>query len=295
MAYVPDFNEEDLQRALAAQGPPSGLSVDPGPATGGTATPSGPSTPGSSSPEAGAGSGAGTGFVNLSRYFDANAAGADKLAHGVLDPLKVDLTAAGDAAAAAVPKPTAPTNVIDDPSNPAGIDPWTGNATGQPTIGDINAGNQSDYEKALAAANQQAQDARNAAIKNTASTNLTKGQEIVNDPLKLSEAMNTKGQNPSAFDTYLAGAAIQPVYQGLRDYYGATGAMTPAPFDPNAPRDHPPGENLPGTSPRGGALGVPVTPDPGVPTTSDPMASVATAAGAMDPQLRKRSKNLGGW
>jgi hypothetical protein len=288
MAFVSDFTEEDLQRALAASNP-----VASGPAGASGAVSVGNVAAGSPAGRAASAPGAqGTGFVNLSKYYDANSAGAGKQASSLMDTLKVDTAPIGESAANSVLEPTRPATLpyvmppntppTEDGSPPATysgdnaipavpqpIDPGQTDAQ--------NASNASDYERALSQHTADMERARSEAVKNAQGTQLDKATQIVNDPNKLRESMNAEGRNPSAFDTYLTGSALGPAYQGLRDFYGYGQSRTnPAPPpDPLQGRNDVPGR-VPSV-PRGTAR-----PGP-------------SAAQAMDPQLRKRQQGAGGW
>jgi hypothetical protein len=298
MAFASDFNEEDLQRALAAQGAAPVASGPGAPAAGGDSI---AATPGGAAPTAAPGTEQGTGFVNLSRYFDANHDAADKSAAALIDPLKLDTKAIGDKAAAGVPMPTAPTPTPYEMGTPYTYDdsgsisggtqappPMNGDNPGvfvpQPVNPDAtdaaNAANQADYQKALDAANAQADAARSSAVQNAGAQSLQTGRELSGDPLKRNEAMSKDGKNPAALDSYLAGAALPEAYQGLRDYYGVQGSRADPPVYPDwQPRPPAPPGSPPGPSEtRNYTPPVPVS-----------------AASAMDPQLRKKSQNYGGW
>ncbi len=293
MAFVNDPTEEELQRALAMQGASPTVSSGPAGAPAGAGAPSGPAVPQGSAPTAAPGAEQGTGFVNLARYFDANAEGAGKMATGLMRPLEVDTKAIGDAAAAAVPMPTRPI-FVDDPSNPAGGE----FSSGGPTAEEIQLAMDAQFGTDTAAAKAMAEEARRTGIRDAGATQLETARGIVNDPLKRDEAMTVGGKTPSAFDSYLTGAAIQPAYQGLRDYYGVGGDRA----DPSAPPDNftgrgyrPPGTpgalaHRPGTAPPAG-FSRPGTGGTWAPTTPPPL----TAAASMDPQLRKKNQNAGGW
>jgi hypothetical protein len=272
MAFVPDFNEEELQRALAAQGAGTGAPV--GAPVGGTGesvgSPSGPGAPGAAS-----GDPQSTGFVNLARYYDANRDGAAKQAGDLMGKLQVDPAAAGNQAASAVPEPTL-TTIPTTAGDWARPDATAADQMANRRDDATNSANASDYEKALAQYPSDQEKARADAIKGVAGTQIDKGQQIVNDPTKRNEAMSVNGQNPSEFDSYLTGAAIAPAFQGLKDFYGYGQSRTvpQPPSDPLNIQDRPPRP-------------------PGDPNTRGPR--VQSAASAMDPQIRKRQQGAEGW
>jgi hypothetical protein len=217
MAFVADFNEEELQRALAAQGGAPAVASGPGaaPATGGG--PAGPNIPQAATPGAAPGGDPqGTGFVNLSRYFDANSAGAEKQASALMDPLKKDIDAAGEAGRLSVAKPADLAPKVYTPTN-GGLE---GDQAIQDSITDsVYAQESSDHQRAmdkwLADSTAADTEARNKAAEEQRAT----ASGIANDPTKRNEAMSRDGQNPSAFDSYLTGAAMPGAYAGLQNYY----------------------------------------------------------------------------
>jgi hypothetical protein len=261
-----------------------------------------------SSPDAApaGGQGAGTGFVNLSRYFDANDLGAAKGASAVVDPLKVDVNAIGQAAHDAVPMPDAPVPVVAQvpttgkgypntiqPSSPGvsaatnsrarphtttGRGPGKG-ATGNPAAmrpGEVsavnqaeatNTANQAGFTQATAEQQSLADLAQTKATQDATMEALTSGRSYLENPNNLVAAMSKGGQTPSSFDAYLTGGAMPNAYEGLSAYYGNDAAS-------NAGRS-------------GGGFGRQVFPG----TAPAPI----DAAAAMDPQQRKKSKNVGGW
>jgi hypothetical protein len=254
MAFVSDFNEEDLQKALAAQGAPV-VSSGPG-AAAGPAGLSGPAVPQVAAPaSAPGGDPQGTGFVNLSRYYGANEGGADAMARGVVDRLKVDPSTAGKDAADKVPEVPGFTPEEYQPEPRGG---YGGGGSpvregyGRDEVDARNAQGSFDYAQALAKHAADMEKARKEAEDAVRSGNLEEGRKLITDPNALAGAMNKDGRNPSAFDSYLTGGAIGGAYQGLRDYYGVGGdranpPTTPAPGDP---RETPPPGGTGRTGPR---------------------------------------------
>jgi hypothetical protein len=194
MAFVSDFSEEDLKRALDATGTPAVQSGPVGEPAGGGGV-SGPAIPQGAAPTGTSGSEQGTGFVNLGRYFDANQGGAaEKQANALIDPLKAELP----------PNPSPPPG---PPPTPNIID--YGGAGAQAT---------KDYEDALSAYNKRIEDL-NKARENTVGANLGRGEELANDPQKLAEAMSVNGKDPSLFDRAMVGNVMGAPLEGLRNFY----------------------------------------------------------------------------
>jgi hypothetical protein len=270
MAFVNDPTEEELQRALAAVGGAPTVQSGPGAAPAGGGGAGATAVPASAAPgSAPGGDPQSTGFVNLSRYFDANQAGAEQQARTLTDPLKVDPTPAGTAAANAVPVPTlAPAPQPTSYQNNSNLIVPTGEAAYHASLADA-AKRQADLEAALKQREADSKVAAEQAIQGVVSEKLTQGSTLANDPLQRNEALSTDGKNPSAFDSYLTGAGMPDAYRDLRTYYAA---RTPPVGDPGRPAG-------PG-SPSASMV-------PGAP----PMASTASV---LDPQKRKRS-NAGGW
>ena len=273
MAFVADFNEEELQRALAAQG--GAPAVASGPASASASGPSaGPAVPQGAAPgSAPGGDPQGTGFVNLSRYFDANQAGADAAAAKLMDPLKSDLGAVAQAGQGTVAMPSLPPPLVGDPSNPENRD-WENS----------NAQAATDYEKALAQWEKDTVAAGKAAQQTERVRQEGIASGIANDPNKRNEAMSLSGQNPSAFDSYLAGAAMPGAYQGLRDFYGnALGSGTTG-TEGRTPNPGSWGTTGSGAGPDGiggGSAG------------SSPRPPAPSGGVFFDPAARKRK--IGGW
>lgn len=226
MAYVADFNEEELQRALAAAGGAPALSEGPGAVSGAASAPAGPAVPSGGAPQ-------GSGFVNLSRYFDANQDAAGKSAAALVDPLKQDLAPIGQAAYDATPMPTpgpAPEPVQAPLANDKGQGLEGGGNPGLQAQLDAakatNAANMASYfdanAKAKAEAESQAGINRDKAMRDAQISNVTKGRSFVEDPNAIRAGLS-QGKDASAFDTYLTGAAMPQAYQGLFDYYGGMG------------------------------------------------------------------------
>jgi hypothetical protein len=283
MAFVSDFNEEELNRALAALGPSNTVDSGPGAPNAAPSAPAGPAVPSSPDAAPAGGQGAGTGFVNLSRYFDANDQGAEKGANAVVQPLKQDLTEVGDKAAMAIRLPDAPSAPapftwdapVDAPRDDQGN--LVGPEFAQDKADREKAYNETigaDYSKALAdygvrteQAKSEQELARKKATDAAQLANLQTGRSYLENPNNLVAAMSKGGQTPSSFDAYLTGGAMPNAYAGLSAYYGNDAAS-------NA-----------GRSGAGGGRQV-------FPGTAPPPVD---AAAAMDPQQRKKSKNVGGW
>ena len=274
MAFVSDFNEEELQRALAAQGGASALSEGPGAVSGGPAAPVGRQAPAAAPNPASPAPGQGTGFVNLSRYFDANAEGAANSAAAMVEPLKLDaaeMTTIGDAAANAVQRGTDPNQIVPGPNDIVAV---TGPvAPPNASIAATNAASQSAYDKAHEADYRAAQDnARGAAVRGAQDNALGTARGYLEDPNKLAADMSKGGTTPSQFDTYLTGAAMPNAYAGLTSYYGGGAGAPPRPAPPSQAAGPIPAWDTP--------RGQRPPPD---------------AASALDPDLRRKSKSKGGW
>jgi hypothetical protein len=273
MAFVLDPTEEELQRALASTGAPNPVASGPaGGDLGGGGGPAGPLVPAGGAPStAPGGDPQGTGFVNLSRYFDANRDGATAQAAKLIDPLKVDpapaATAAAKSAANSIAEPAAA--VYTDPNATTNAVEYNSNGelvntvVGPTAAAEANAKAQSDYAAALAAHNKEmaaaSTDAYSKTAKDIASKQMGKADALRDSPTKLSEAMSVDGQNPSLFDAYLTRAGMDAPYGALRDYY-STQTITPPSLTPigNTPavtvgKIDPPGtqyiDGLPATTP----------------------------------------------
>jgi hypothetical protein len=277
MAFVADFNEEELQRALEqANGPAPAVGSGPGAPVAAPAGPAASSAPSGPAPVANTAPGQGTGFINLSNYFSANQAGAEKQAADLMKPLETDGKAAGDAAANAVPEPTQPTPAVYVPPSgyrdapqqgaPGSADPNAPRGTLKFSTDAANGQAQAGYGIALAKHAADMEKARQDAVNLIAGDNLAAGKAIRNDPTRRNEAMSKDGQNPSAFDSYLTGGAIGGAYDGLRSYYGVTGARskapdpTPDPFGGRGPRPGDPGGGRVPAAPPPTTPGAPVDP-----------------------------------
>lgn len=264
MAFVADFNEEDLRKALEAAGGAPAVDSGPGEAPAPAAPSAGPAVPSPGAAPAG-GSGAGTGFVNLSRYFDANTGGADRAAQGILDPLGEKIDEAIDIADSAKAPPP------DVPLGSTGKDPT------KPTP---------EYEAGDYVTDVRNEHRRPIAIKSTEDRiDLRKDQanqtvkDMLSDPNKIAEGlMNDKTFMPSQFDSYLAGASLPDAFQKFKDYW--SDINTKLPPDANAPKP------APGSSPA-------VTPPPGS-TPPAPSPDGSDAADVLYPDKRK-NKDRGSW
>jgi len=274
MAFVADFNEEELQRALAAAGGAPTVAEGPGGGVAGSAAPAGPAVPAAGGPPAAGGEG--TGFVNLSRYFDANDQGANASANALIDPLKLseaDMTRIGDAGAASAPQAQKPAEVKRNDNDPGTVTFYgqTYNTYQQDWVDQKNKDAMAAYEAEHGAENRALQDkARADAIQAAGMESQQTGRSYIEDPNKLAAGMSKGGQTPSQFDAYLTGAAMPNAYAGLASYYGNTGADM-------------------GRSGQGG--GRQAYPAQAAPVGAGP----SSAPAAMDPAQRKKSKNIGGW
>lgn len=221
MAFVADYTDEDLKRALEAAGGTPAVQEGPGTVPAASGAPAGPAVPAPGAAPAG-GPEAGTGFVNLSRYFDANQPSAGAMADQVLAPLGQNITNAVSAAdAARQPLPDI-------------LPGATGNDFGDYRQ-DIMAG--SRQQAAIKGKDRLLDQAKNNA------TSTVQGYQA--DPNSLAAALTGGGtKSPSSFDAYLTGAALPGAFQGFQDYFGGMQPTVPVPgasaTPPAAPGSTPP-------------------------------------------------------
>lgn len=293
MAFVADYDEEELNRALQAVGPTPGASSGPGQATG-AASPAGAalSAPGPAQ---------GTGFVNLSRYFDANADGASRSANALVDPLKVDLQSVGQAAYDSVPKPTAPVfkEPYGEPQTPRSDPDPEYDARTRAALERADrerTEQQTAYDQSLTTALSQAEQARARSMLGAQTSALEQGRGLLSDVNKQREAVaGDSGVAPSSFDSYLTGAALPSAFKGLEDYYSPqnSGLTRPAPPPPPLPRERPPGTPVLPTPPDGSRPAPP--PGGGFAPPLAPPESPLTPPVVTPPLLRERPPAVTPW